>query len=116
VLLISGEKILNAAASAVKAGEEAVVAAEEKTQEVFNEYVRSIHSKMIAVKFIDNFFSLQVAPVAADTINVVKEKVADAAKVTSEYAEVLTEKVANAAETGNEYLAQGAEIVKEYAT
>ncbi len=56
MLLISGEKILDAAASAVKAGEEAVVAAEEKTQEVFNEYVRSIHSKMIAVKFIDNFF------------------------------------------------------------
>jgi hypothetical protein len=42
--------------------------------------------------------------------------VVEAAKVGSEYAEVLTEKAANAAETGNEYLAQGADIVKEYAT
>ncbi len=59
---------------------------------------------------------VQVAPVAADTLNVVKEKVAEAAKVSTEYAEVLSEKVATVAETGNEYLAQGAEIVKEYTT
>jgi hypothetical protein len=37
-------------------------------------------------------------------------------KVGTEYAEVFTEKAASAAETGNEYLAQGADIVKEYAT
>ncbi len=45
-----------------------------------------------------------------------KEKAAEAAKVGTEYAEVLGEKAATAAEVGNEYLAQGADIVKEYAT
>ena len=45
-----------------------------------------------------------------------KEKAAEAAKVGTEYAEVLSEKAATAAEVGNEYLAQGADIVKEYAT
>ncbi len=45
-----------------------------------------------------------------------KEKAAVAAKVGTEYAEVLGEKAATAAEVGNEYLAQGADIVKEYAT
>lgn len=51
-----------------------------------------------------------------EATDVLKEKAAEAAKVGSEYAEVLTEKAATAAETGNEYLAEGAKIVKEYAT
>lgn len=61
-------------------------------------------------------FFVQVAPVAADTLNVVKEKVVEAAHVGTEYAEALSEKAATVAETGNEYLAHGADIVKEYAT
>jgi len=51
-----------------------------------------------------------------EATDVLKEKAAEAVKVGSEYAEILSEKAATAAETGNEYLAQGADIVKEYAT
>ena len=40
-----------------------------------------------------------------EATDILKEKAAEAVKVGSEYAEV-----------GNEYLAQGAEVVKEYAT
>ena len=51
-----------------------------------------------------------------EATDVLKEKAAEAAKVGSEYAEVLSEKAATAAETGNEYLAEGAKIIKDYAT
>ena len=48
----------------------------------------------------------QVAPVAADTLNVVKEKVGEAAKVTQEAA-------AEAAKLTKEYAAAGAQKTQE---
>ncbi len=84
-------------------------------------YVEYLGAEIVKVGVIDCNWFLMITEISLqekvlEATDSLKEKASEAVKVGTEYAEVFSEKAASAAETGNEYLAQGADIVKEYAT